>query len=347
MNVPANTDIQYQKHALLTLTRVRFISLILISTLLGGAIGWALAAKTYVQLATATQNRALREGGYTFIHPLLLTPDSSVQSNALSTLKNKIYQGTFELLNDPEVRTLSVYFRDLTTSHWTGVREDEIYDSASLLKVPLLIAYLKKSESDPLLFSKKILYRGEQQDNKNVEFYTLKPGTTYTVEELIHAMIVESDNSAKDLLFDYLDKNFQNKVFSDLGLAIPNPNEQYQISPKIYSLFFRLLYNATYLTREDSEKALDLLSKSDYKDGLVAGVPPMVAITHKFGQYGSPAANGTDATEWQLHDCGIVYHPDVPYLLCVMTRGENLDKLSKLIRTVSQITYQETNNNFQ
>jgi len=27
----------------------------------------------------------------------------------------------------------------------------------------------------------------------------------------------------------------------------------------------------------------------------------------------------------QLHDCGIVYYPETPYLLCVMTKGWNFE----------------------
>lgn len=292
-------------------------------------------------------NKAIREGGYKFISPLLISSDTSSQNQALDPLRNAIYQGTYDLLNDPQVRTVSVYYKDLTSGGWLGIRENEIFDSASLLKVPILIAYLKKSELDPLYLSKKLFYRGEARDGKNIEFYNLKPGTEYTIKDLIDAMIIKSDNSAKDLLFTSLDPTFRNKVFQDLQIPIPNLNEQYKISPRIYSLFFRLLYNSTYLTNDDSEKALELLSRSDYRDGLIAGVPPTLSIAHKFGQYGTPAAKSDDIAEWQLHDCGIIYYPKHPYLLCVMTRGQDLNKLGEVIKTISQITYEAAEKDLQ
>ncbi len=68
---------------------------------------------------------------------------------------------------------------------------------ASLLKVPVMMAYYKQAESDPTLLSKKITFT--KSVDQSVEYFasaTIKPGTTYSVEELIHAMIVNSDNDA-------------------------------------------------------------------------------------------------------------------------------------------------------
>jgi hypothetical protein len=43
--------------------------------------------------------------------------------------------------------------------------------------------------------------------------------------------------------------------------------------------------------------------------------------------------------EVQLHDCGIVYYPKRPYILCVMTRGEKMDVLPKVIKEISTEVY--------
>ncbi len=42
----------------------------------------------------------------------------------------------------------------------------------------------------------------------------------------------------------------------------------------------------------------------------------------------------------QLHDCGIVYYPEHPYVLCLMTRGYNWDKLKEVLHQASNIVYQ-------
>ena len=75
-----------------------------------------------------------------------------------------------------------------------------------------------------------------------------------------------------------------------------------------------------------SEKALGLLQKSEFHKGLVAGVPSGTIVAHKFGE-----RDGLTIGEKQLHDCGIIYYPGNPYLLCVMTRGDNFDELAGVV----------------
>lgn len=45
----------------------------------------------------------------------------------------------------------------------------------------------------------------------------------------------------------------------------------------------------------------------------------------------------------ELHDCGIIYHPYRPYLLCVMTSGKDFQGLKDTIQAISTLTYQEVN----
>lgn len=85
-----------------------------------------------------------------------------------------------------------------------------------------------------------------------------------------------------------------------------------------------------------SEKALELLSRSSFNKGFVAGLPKGVVVAHKFGERG-----GLKNNLKQFHECGIIYFPENPYLLCVMTLGENEDNLIDLIKTVSSKVYQE------
>ena len=102
---------------------------------------------------------------------------------------------------------------------------------------------------------------------------------------------------------------------------------------KTYASFFRILYNGTYLTQRDSEHLLSLLSQSSFTQGLIAGLPTDMVVAHKFGEASLP-----DGTH-QLHDCGIVYKPNQPYLICVMTKGTNFNTLAGVISHISKTVY--------
>ena len=51
---------------------------------------------------------------------------------------------------NPDIH-LSVYFRNLNNGPWFGIRENEGFAPASLMKISILISYLKMSETDPNL----------------------------------------------------------------------------------------------------------------------------------------------------------------------------------------------------
>lgn len=106
-------------------------------------------------------------------------------------------------------------------------------------------------------------------------------------------------------------------VFNDLGIPLPRDID-YALSVKEYASFFRILYNASYLTRENSEMALKLLSESKFRGGLAGKIPSDIVIAHKFGEREMIDENGSSIN--QLHDCGIVYYTPYPYLICIMTR---------------------------
>lgn len=242
---------------------------------------------------------------------------------------------------DPSAK-IGVYFRDLDTGHWTGFNETATFKPRSLLKIPLLIAYLKTAETDPELLSKQLTYRGQDlNDSENIKAtQSITAGQPYGVEELLRRAIVFSDNNAAIALLNYIGQNAADQIYADLDIAFPEDKtaEDY-LSPQQYSLFLRILFNSTYLVPEMSEKALKWMTEVEFKDGLIAGVPKNIPVAHKFGERSGLSAAGQP--EYELHDCGIIYAPDFPYALCVMSRGENQKGLANLIQKISQTVYSE------
>lgn len=226
---------------------------------------------------------------------------------------------------------------------WVGINEDEKFSPASLIKVPLMITYFKAAESNPSLLKQTIIATPSATEKQSITpQISLTPNQSYTIEELIERMIIYSDNQAYDILGKYIDNQLLIKTFSDLGVDISqgftNPSGNI-LSVKSYATFFRVLFNASYLNKDMSEKALFLLSQVKYQDGIVLGINnPQIAVSHKFGE-----RNYEDTGEKQLHDCGIVYFPQKPYLICVMTRGRDFSKLSSSISQISNLIYKSIN----
>ncbi len=261
-------------------------------------------------------------------------------SNELGDYKGKLEEIIKNRLQNKKAGKISVYFRDLNNGPWIGVNEKEKFIPASLLKVPLMMTYFKKAEKDPAILKKKYTYKkdafGISSTQKYLSITPLKDNSEYTVNELIRRMIVNSDNESLFILSSNIDVDDQNQLYSKLGFPLPE-NVSYSsefISPRNIGSFFRVLYNATYLNEEMSEKALQLLTETDFDRGIVAGVPKGVTVAQK---YGEREENGI----LELHDCGIIYFPEHPYILCIMTEGTDYDTLRTIIKDISQLTYEQ------
>lgn len=303
---------------------------------LGFALGLVTNPKAF--RPTSPSGHFVRQGGYRLVQPLLDYEVAKDMERTVHHLKQNVEALVNETLHRHDASHVSVYFRDLNNGPWFGIHEHEQFTPSSLFKVPVLMAYLKQAESDPHLLARQLAYSGGHQ----LPEPNLKPskvideGTPYPVEELLARMIVHSDNRAGSALVAAIDLEAFSQTFTDLG--IPHPNYQdpdARISVKRYATFFRILFNASYLSPEMSEKALDLLTKTEFRQGLVAGVPADVVVANKFGER---ATKGSSSK--QLHDCGIVYCPRRPYLLCVMTRGDDVEKLIGTIREASRLVYE-------
>ncbi len=251
------------------------------------------------------------------------------------------------------VKDVSVYYRLLNSARWFEINGTTSYAPASLLKVFVMVAFYAESENldEPTLLQKEIRFEGSANmsaDKPGEVIPHLVSGKYYSVEDVIAQMIVYSDNDALNTLLDNFDPSTLaafKQIFTDL--KIPSPTDQKEssfdfLSVEQYSLIFRVLYSTTYLTPRHSQQALDLLSRAHYTSGLVAGVPKGVTVAHKFGVTTDPATRTTPA-EPELHDCGIVYYPGHPYLMCVMTRGSDFASLQSVIKQLSGVAYQQTN----
>lgn len=286
---------------------------------------------------TRSEKEELHEGQYALINPLLECENSeNLISKGLSGFKQQIANLVNERIEGKKADSVSVYFRDLNNGPWFGIGEKDEFIPGSLLKIPLMMAYFKQAEFDPHILTKKIKFEGSNFITHQYiqPSMTIAPGKSYTVQELIYMMIVNSDNYAAWLLNINDTLKIKDKVYADLGLAAPGTDKPYSINVKRYGSFFRVLFNASYLRKETSNASLDLLARVEFRRGLPAGVPQDVVVAHKFGEREVEGQK-------QFHDCGIVYYPQHPYLLCVMSRGNNYEDLISTIQDISSIVYTE------
>lgn len=322
---------------------IKFLGVLFIGLSIGFLIGGKLHEHDFPKVFI--QDRII--GRYKFTNPLL---ECNVSQGTIDSTKVNFHKNLLKFINDIKVedkyKNISILYRDLNNGPTFGINEEEGYIPASLLKVPVMMAYLQWSEDDPTILKNKILFKEEYKlPDGGVQLIVpknpLEVGKEYLISELIERSIIYSDNQAVALLVKNIDQQRIDDVFEMLGVDVNVVRrENGKLSVKEYAAFFRILFNSSYLNRVNSEKALEILSRTDFKGGLVSGVPAGVPVAHKFGESGILEGNR------QLHDCGIVYYPNHPYLLCIMSSGEKTEDLEKLISDVSRYVFEEVSREY-
>lgn len=322
-----------------------FISTVIICSLASYYVGTVIQKDAYAEFLKSFKNIRDKKDQYLFINPLIggMSPAATdvgifldLKEEILSYLKNESKKGS--------IAEYSFYFRDMNTGLWFGINESEDFFPASLFKLPVAIAVYKQEEAEPGFLNRRALYTKEiavlnASGALNAKS-SLSIGSSYSVEELVSKMITDSDNGAKDLLLETMDKKYVNDLFEIVSLSKLEEGEEYQVSSLKYALFFRILYNSSYLNEKHSNAILELLSNATFKKGLVGGVPEDILIAHKFGLYNfSGWSKGAIRPMFELHDCGIVYHKQNPYTFCFMTKGDNIQSLYSIVAHVSEIVY--------
>ncbi len=280
--------------------------------------------------------RIARVSGYTWIGPLLSAEDEC-ESELYLPLRRTLLHQIDSLRKAGLLTRASVYLRDFGHGHWMSLNGDQRYHPASLMKVALLISILKAAEMQPGLLQQRITCTAPPDGIVQAQYYTfpsVEVGKEYTVAELLERMIAYSDNYATWLLASRLDPQSTPKLFADIGLHTSwDAIDRFTLSAPEMAVLFKVIFNSSYLSPEFSDYAAQLLSKCAFSDGFKKGLPPGTRLWHKFGSWGHAGR------AHELHEAGVIYVEDVPYLLVIMTRGIDTERQAQVIASLTQTTY--------
>lgn len=230
---------------------------------------------------------------------------------------------------------ISLYFEYLPSGSSVRVNDEQEIEMASLAKLPGVMAIYDKIARGELAKDATLTLEPKHVDNKYGEFWQQPIGTTISLTEAVKKTLVESDNTTYWMLYELLSHDDKINMFSqfDIGIAVTGNNLHSYITAKAYASILKSLYLATYNTVEFSNEILSLLSKSIFDEDIEAGVDTNVVVAHKTGNL--ERSDGVDVS----NDCGIVYLPKRPYILCILITGEDEVKKSEQMEYLSKMIF--------
>jgi beta-lactamase class A len=211
-----------------------------------------------------------------------------------------------------------------------GVSNDEKFQGASLLKLPLMILMYKMTEDGQLdLDTKYILKESDKVEGSGILF-TAKAGTSYTFRQLAQFMGKNSDRTAYKIMKDVVGSSRLKAYLDEIGLQNTNIDTG-DTTPNDIGFLFQKLWNGNLVNQTDRDEILGFLENTIYEKWITTGVPKEIKVAHKFGQDAAVMADG-----------GIILTSN-PYVLVIMGEGITEHDADNLFPKVSSDIYNVEN----
>src|SRR5215204_1199128 len=189
-----------------------------------------------------------------------------------------------------------LYVRDLEGGYGYGIRPDERFFTASIIKVPIMVAVYRKVDEGELEFSQQIEIKEQDWAAGAGWLQWEKPGTRQTVGDLLLLMMTQSDNVAANALVrtvggaDHVndvarsmgaeDTLLYQKVSSERG-AVPALDNRG--TPRDMSTMMHQVAEGKAASEKSCGYMIDLMHENRLDWWLDAGLPPGVDAANKAG----------------------------------------------------------------
>lgn len=260
---------------------------------------------------------------------------TSLSENArLSNLESQIENLA---ANYPSIHP-SVYVWDYDTGNYADVNADEIFATASIIKLPVLVELFRSIEKNQLTIYDEMplteYYRTEGSGSLQFKAANSK----YSIDTLARMMITESDNSATNMLIAQLGSMTDiNSAIRNWGLKhtyiqtwLPDLGGTNHSTARDMAQILYNIDNPNFLSTSSREKIFDYMGHVHNNRLIAAGLPQGATFLHKTGDIGK-----------MLGDAGIVYAPNgKKYIVVIFANRPHNSPLGKeFIVKASEIIY--------
>lgn len=207
---------------------------------------------------------------------------------------------------------------------------DEVFNPASVIKVPILTACLNKVQQGKLALDLPIRLKKEDQMIGSGVLKELTPGLTLTLEDLLTLMIIVSDNTATNMVLDQVSPSEVTAYMAGLGLKhiisarkmfqldVPRTSE---VTPGDILKLLVLLAKREILTPALCDKAIGILLKQQDTDIIARCLPYEPFLAEEGGEVHLQVASKSGAMEGINHDVGLVITDQFSYAIVLMSKN--------------------------
>ena len=119
------------------------------------------------------------------------------QTQQLRRLQTNIERITHSLNAD-----WGIYIKCLETGEEIAINADQPMDTMSVIKIPLMVEAFRQMEAGRFALTDRVIIKESDMRPGTGVLRSLDPGATVTIKDLLMLMIIVSDNTATDLMYE-------------------------------------------------------------------------------------------------------------------------------------------------
>lgn len=236
---------------------------------------------------------------------------------------------------------VAIYLKDIKRDRTWTYHPDDLFPSASLIKVPVMAAVFDKIHRGELSLDSRLVMHRRDRVGGSGSIKWFPDGTSFAVRELLERMIDESDNTAARMLiatagFGYLQQEFPKMglLYTEIypeGMSLRSSPVRYEnyTTAREMSMLLEKIYRGELVDPYSDELMLEFLKRHHARARLAKRLPTGWEIAHKTG-----------LLRGACHDSAIIFTPRGDYVLTVLTgKNRSYGRAKDFIAQLGRITY--------
>jgi beta-lactamase class A len=267
------------------------------------------------------------------------TPTAVLPGQDLSALQSTVEALATKYSASNPALVASAYVLDVDTNSHVDVNGSVSLAAASVIKVPILVAFLQAVDSGKIRLDESLVMRKELVAQEAGDMQYRPVGSKFSAIETATKMITISDNTATNILIERLGGTaVLNEQFKSWGLAntvlanlLPDVEGTNLTSTKDMTLLLARISKGELLSARSRDRLLDILRKTINNSMLPQGI-----------EHGSTIAHKTGTIAISVGDVGLVDLPNGKRyaISALVKRAPNDRRAINLIQQTSRAVYQ-------
>lgn len=229
--------------------------------------------------------------------------------------------------------TWGISLFDIDTKETWEVNEHLPFYAASVIKIPIMIAVFAASLREEIKLSSTMMLKREDIVGGSGVLQHMTPGTVFTIYDLVTLMIIQSDNTATNMLIDLVGTHNIQESMKDSGLETSrfyhkmmrketNQKETNRITAHEMTNMLLKIAMGKIVSAEACREMITILKKQQIRNSLPVKIPesdePVSGAPKQW-----ELANKTGNVSGFRHDIGIFYVEKRWFIASILSKGVN------------------------